>query len=297
MSAQRECRRVSLLVTDLDNTLYDWFDVWHASYEALLHALAHASRVPRSLLEREIRTVHQRRRTSEYTYLLDELPSLRALHPGEKPSEIYAEALHRFRSSRKQRLHLYPTVMRTLLAVKRQGVPIIAYTESLSFHAASRLRALGLDGIVDYLYSPTDHDLPEGVSFEDLRTLPPDRYGLRRTQHRHTPLGHLKPDVAILKEIVDELGVLEETAYVGDSLMKDVAMARNAGVIDVLAQYGAVQHLENYELLRRLSHWSDSDVEREKEIMAQPAVEPSYVLNESFGELLSLFTFGLRHGR
>ena len=38
--------RARLLVTDLDNTLYDWFDIWHSSFSALLEEVARISGLP-----------------------------------------------------------------------------------------------------------------------------------------------------------------------------------------------------------------------------------------------------------
>ena len=57
--------------------------------------------------------------------------------------------------------------------------------------------------------------------------------------------------------------------------MKDVAMAQDAHVLDVFAEYGGVQHREEYELLRLVSHWTDADVQRERQISAREVV-PSY---------------------
>jgi hypothetical protein len=73
--------------------------------------------------------------------------------------------------------------------------------------------------------------------------------------------------------------------------MKDVAMAQDVGVLDVHAAYGVVQDREEYELLRRVSHWTQADVEREREIATAPHVTPTYVLEETFAELLELFDF------
>jgi FMN phosphatase YigB (HAD superfamily) len=56
-------------------------------------------------------------------------------------------------------------------------------------------------------------------------------------------------------------------AYVGDSLFKDVAMAREVGVFDIHAKYGESQRREEYSLLRHVSHWTEADVQREKAVI------------------------------
>ena len=79
--------------------------------------------------------------------------------------------------------------------------------------------------------------------------------------------------------------------YVGDSLMKDVAMAQAVGAIDVLAEYGVSVNREGYELLRRVSHWTEADIERERQLAASPTVIPRYVLKQQFSELLDIVDF------
>lgn len=283
---------VRLFVTDLDNTLFDWFEAWHASFSALLDSVVELSGIARATLEDEIREVHQRRGTSEYSYLIQELPSLQRAHPGEDLGILYQSAIDAYRVARKATLRLYPGVRETLAAIKQAGTTIIAYTESTAFYTAYRLRTLELDPLIDFLYSPADHDFPAGVSPESLRAGPPEHYELAHTVHRHTPAGVLKPAPAVLASIVGEFEVpLTSVVYVGDSLMKDVAMAQEVGVIDVHAEYGVVQHQVGYDLLRRVSHWTREDVERERQIAVKPHVTPTLVLNKSLAELFEHFTF------
>ena len=68
-------------------------------------------------------------------------------------------------------------------------------------------------------------------------------------------------------------------------------MANDAGVVGVLAEYGKAQHREVYDLLRRVTHWSPAQVERERAIIDQKSVIAKYTLEGSFAELLALFDF------
>jgi phosphoglycolate phosphatase-like HAD superfamily hydrolase len=288
------CRpHVSLLVTDFDNTLYDWFAMWYPAFQSMFEAVAHASGVDRDILINEIREIHQKRGTAEYSHLLEEIPSLINLHPHGNIREIYDEAIHRYRSARQKALRLYPTVRETLEAIKRAGIPIVVYTESLAYHSASRIRALGLDGVVDYLYSPPDHDLPEGVTRQDLRSEADESYEMVHTIARTTAKGVLKPNTEIIREIIQDVKArVDATTYIGDSLMKDVAMGQDIGTLDVWARYGTVQHRREYDLLRAVSHWTEDDVAREREMSQRPTVVPTYQLERHFSEILGLFRFG-----
>jgi phosphoglycolate phosphatase len=284
--------RVSLLVTDLDNTLWDWFAAWHTSFSAMLQKLSELSEVPKEQLEHEIQIVHRRRGTSEYSYLLNELPSLLQKNAGSKPSEVYDEAIHALNRERLRNTRLYTGVKETLQKLQRRGVPIVAYTESVAYWSEWRIRRTGLDGLVTVMYSSPDHDFPDDVSAQQLRTQPPNAYGLRKTTHKHVPPGVLKPNTEVLRSILSDFEVEPKAAvYVGDSLMKDVTMAQELGVHDVHAQYGVPHDRHGYNLLRRVSHWTPEDIEREKELSTRPTVTPSHVLTEDFTQLLTMFNF------
>ena len=292
MSGSTSRIRVSLLVTDLDNTLWDWVEIWYRSFSALLDGIVRISGIPQDKLEPEIRRIHQRRGTAEYSYLIGELPSLRKLHgPDADLQAIYRQAIEASRQARRDALRLYPSVYETLTSIHAAGTTIAAYTESLAFHTAARVKRLNLDGVLDFLYSPPDHDFPEGVSAQDLRAMPSEAYELQHTSHRHTPKGLLKPSPNVLKQIIEERRDANQIVYVGDSLMKDVAMAQSAGAIDVWVEYGVAQNRKEYSLLRRVTHWTDADVEREREIAKRPNVSPTVTLRHSFSELLDHFEF------
>jgi phosphoglycolate phosphatase-like HAD superfamily hydrolase len=286
-------QRASILITDVDNTLFDWVDVWYRSFSAMLHSLVELSGIPQEQLEGEIRQVHQAHGTSEYAFLIQELPSLRmTCREGIEPTKRYAPAIDAYRRARDTALVLYPTVLETLREIRGRGSLIIAYTESMAFYTAYRMRRLGLDGLIDFLYSPPDHDLPGGVTAESLREYPSEIYRLEHTGHRHTPPGVKKPNPRILQKIIREVGAtVDDVLYLGDSLLKDVPMAARVGVRSALASYGAAQHREEYELLRRVTHWTDEEVEEERRVLAEWVAEPTIELDQSFSQLLTYVEF------
>ncbi|PDT13879.1 hypothetical protein CO670_25965 [Rhizobium sp. J15] len=91
----------------------------------------------------------------------------------------------------------------------------------------------------------------------------------------------------MLLDIIKTVGAtIDRCAYVGDSLFKDVAMARDVGVFDIHAKYGESQRRPEYDLLRQVSHWTEADVQREKSIVEKGHdFEPSAVLTDSFAEI------------
>lgn len=282
--------QVSLLVTDLDNTLYDWVEMWYKAFESMLEQIVSISGVPRESLEPEIQKIFQKHGTTEYAFLIEEIPSLKIRHPGEDLTKVYQDAINAYRYARSETLRLYPGVLETLKTIKNKGCMIVIFTESMGFYTLRRLKKFGLDGIIDFVYSPPDHNKPEGTE----RYYEERAYIFEKTIQRFTPKGESKPNADILLSIIRDNGIAstpQQTIYVGDSLMKDVKMARDAGIIDIYAKYGVVSNSDAYSVLRRVTHWTEEDVEREKKISAEGIVTPSYTLEKTFEELFDFFDF------
>jgi phosphoglycolate phosphatase len=282
---------VTVLITDMDNTLFDWLGMWEAAFGAMLERLTADSGVPRETLEREFFALHQRHGTTEYAFAIQELPSLRARHPPAELPARYGAAIEAYRTMRRRTLALYPGVLDTLQTIRATGALVIAYTESRAYYADYRVRTLGLDGALDYLYSLPDHALPAGTTPSQIRRYPPEHFRLRSTVHRHTREGAWKPDASVLLEILRDVGADPRRAvYVGDSLVKDVAMAQAASVVDVFARYGDVRSRPGYALLRRVTHWSPAMLAR-SEALREADVHPTHVLADGFAELLAWVDF------
>lgn len=254
----------SVLITDLDNTLYDWFTIWHSSFNAMLDEVVRITGIERSILISEIRPIHQKYGTAEYAFLLEEIPSLIKLYGSrENINKNLDSAIHAARSQRMTHLRLYKGVYDTLSELKCRRIKVIAYTESKEWYSKNRLKRLGLDYFIDHLYSPADHHIPIK---SDERTV----IDFDFMKFSHTPADELKPNPKLLLDIIAEIGATpEQCVYIGDSEMKDVDMAVEAGVTAILAKYGSTHfhHRESdYNLLRDVTHWTDEDVQRERDI-------------------------------
>ncbi len=284
-------RRVSVVITDLDNTLFDWFEVWHSSFSAMLAVIVNKSGLSERTLLPEIKAIHQQHGTSEYAFLIENIPSLRAKHPNEDLTKVYAEAIEAFRGARRTTLRRFAGVKKTLERLKGQGVLVVGYTESMAFYTGYRIRKLELDGLLDYLYSPKDHDLPDGLAADQIRKYPTEQYEFKKTVHRLTPPNEFKPNPKLLLDIIEDVGAdPKEVVYVGDNLYKDVRMAQEAGVVDVHANYGTAHTRDEYKLLVDVTHWTDKEVQFEQDLKNHD-VNATLSLNEGFYQILDWFDF------
>jgi len=255
----------------------------------MLDEVERISGIDKVALYEEIRPIHQKHHTSEYAFLLEELPSLRNKFPDQDLTVVFDDAIHAYRSARKHNLVLYDGVRETLATLRSKNIQIVIYTESLAYYTNFRIRRLELDDLVDVIFSPPDHAVPITSTGHNLGPSNGNAH-LSHARHEFLPQGVIKPNPGVLLDIVDKIGRLpSECVYLGDSLMKDVAMAQDAKIIDVYAKYGVVQHKYEYELLQKVSHWTEEDVQREKS-MSSPnrTIVPSHTI-ASFSEILSLF--------
>lgn len=284
-----EKKNIKLVITDLDNTLYDWFIPWYKSFRVMLDEVLEHTAIEEKTLLSDIKKIHEKHGTSEYAFdfLLKELTILKDDYP--EKSEQLEELRHKFYKTKKDYLKLYPGVLDTLLILKSKGCKIVGFTESMEFYSKDRVKKLGLDGILDFLYSPSDHDIPEDFERYHEKSF----YDLKATKYIQLPLKHKKPDVEVINDILETIDIkveLDEVIYIGDSLTKDISMAQEAKINDVYAEYGVSNHKNEYELLKSVTHWTKEEVDKEKTTKKEH-IEPTYTLHASFSEIFNYFTF------
>lgn len=248
------------LITDIDNTIFDWFAMWYESFTAMMCEVIDISGVSPGQLMREARAVHQQHGTSEYAFLLESLPSLRAkFGEGDELRAAMEPAIAAYRLARGRTLRLYPHVLETLTLLKEREISLIGFSESKLYYSSYRIVQLGLDGLIDRLYCPVDHELPLGHSASR---------NLLYTSCVELPARFKKPRAETLHQIITELNLSSSDCfYVGDSKTKDVRMALDAGIECAWFSSGA-NHLKSavksYNLLRRVTHWTAEEVEAER---------------------------------
>jgi phosphoglycolate phosphatase len=282
--------KCNTLVLDFDNTLYDWVDQWYKTFSVMLSEISRISGIPEKDLKPTIREIHRKHHTSEYSFLIEEIPQI-ALSNRDETLKKYADAILAFKSTREKCLTLYPGVYDTLVELKNRGYKLVVFTESQMFYSKMRFKRFGLDGLIDNIYTSSERDEADLEYINQVRVHPSSYYSLDKTIEKSIRFGKLKPSPDILLQIISEVGTsIESSVYVGDSEYKDVLMANQARVPVVWAKYGVAVDRPAYELLREVSHWSDEDIEREKEIRKNATdLRSDLVLESGFHEILAHF--------
>lgn len=277
---------MKLLITDLDNTLYDWVSFYSQSFSAMAEELSKEINVPLDILLSEYKVIHQRFGNSEKPFATLELPSVISYF-GTNDKIFLQKKLTRvfsaFSSKRNHTLKLYPTVRDTLNILRERGVKIVGHTESLEYNSLYRLYKLDVIDFFDHLYTIEDnhnlHPNPKNAKVISVK----DDFIIRLSSAESKPNPKLLEHIC-LTENVD----IKDAVYVGDSITKDISMAKSIGMKAVWARYGRQFAPELWEILVKITHWTDKDVEREEQLKESfSRVKPDYSIN-SFAEILDL---------
>jgi FMN phosphatase YigB (HAD superfamily) len=281
-------RHRKMLVCDLDNTLYDWVGYFVPSFNAMVEAALPIIGCDRERLLDDLREVHQKHHDSEQPFALMETSIVQRRFAGMSLAEMAMAldpAFHAFNSMRKKTLKLNPGVMEGLSLLQRAGVILVAHTESRLYGAFDRLSRLEILQFFRKVYCrerPASVHPNEAASAAWLKQIP---------MHLVMELAHnqAKPDPDVLLEICRTEGVeASDAAYVGDSIARDILMAKRAGVYAIWAEYGAKHDHSLYADLVRVTHWTPDEVAREERLRAEAkSVRPDYTVSSSFLEVLT----------
>ena len=262
------------LITDLDDTLYDWIGFFIPAFYAMVDELVVITGVDKNVLLSEFKERHQYYGSVEYPFVTLSLPSIKEKYSSLSDEElriVLNEAFHRFNSVRKRKLQLYDGVEETLKELSDNNVTIIGYTESSPENGFYRLERLGVAKYFSRVYtSTTKYETPfpldSKIKMVDTK----------------------KPDKKVLLEICQyEKCNPSEAIYIGDSLTKDIFMANSAGVTSILMQHPKEPN-DYYQKLVDITSWTDEDFERElklKEECKEKNINADYLINQ-FKDLL-----------
>jgi phosphoglycolate phosphatase len=242
----------------------------------------------KEVLLSDLQRVHRKYHNSEQPFALLETDTVRNAFAGETAGQCadrLNEAFHAFNSARNRTLRLYPGVVETLNELRNRGVRVVAHTEATVTNAQFRLSKLGVAKLIERLYA-LEHigdPHPRPARSEPLVGVE----HVRLIQHEER-----KPDPRVLRDISrDTQTPLNKILYVGDSIVRDIGMAKEAGAWAAWAKYGTEFAPEHWRTLVRVTHWSPDDIARsEADKRRLGHTQPDVVL-EKFADVLDHFEF------
>lgn len=281
---------IRLVITDLDNTLYDWVTYFVSAFYGMIEVASRLLDADQEKLLDDIREVHQRNHDSEQAFALLEtktvLERYGKLSRFERMQAL-DEAFHKFNSIRDKTLKLYPGVLETLETINKSGCRAVAHTEANLNNAMFRMQKMNIEKFLQSLYALEDHGEGHPDPTRKATFAQPCIKVRRLDSHER------KPDVRVLLEICKDYQVHpSEALYIGDSISRDIGMAKSAGVWSAWARYGTSYDAALWKKLVRITHWTQEDVVRAEQAQKLYGhVKPDVTLETSFREVLEHFSF------
>ncbi len=273
----------AVIITDLDNTLYNWVDYFAPSFRAMVHVLARETGVDEAVITDDFRRVFARHGSVEYSFSVQELDLTKDRSP-DAISNLVRLVKGAFSRVRQKNLRAYEGVRETLQWASSENIAVVAATNSARYQAMRRLQQLRLD-----------HHFAGLACWEGI-DIPPDDPWAERVRSREEsskwvpkmsliwtfPTGALKPNTGMYETVLSDLALKAGDAWViGDSLHKDVAPALAIGARGIWAKYGGDFDAKNFETLLSITDWKQERIDK---TYAEDAVAPTFEA-ESFADL------------
>ena len=244
------------VVTDLDNTLYPWVDYIVPCLEAMVASLEATTGLPRIRIVQSLKAVYDKHGSNEYPFAIQQSDIFK---PYERDFDSFSKlvvdpARRAFSSARERWLRPFPGVVDTLAEIRRRGLSVIALTDAPRNAAELRLKWLDLDAHFDAVYTLPGYVLPQNVDPEIRRRHEAGHYFSKKTRVIELPRRAEKPNPTGLRRILRDFKLEpSEVLYVGDSVKKDMGVAKACGLLGVWAEYGTYVSREYRERLAIIS--------------------------------------------
>ncbi|MEX0813175.1 MAG: HAD hydrolase-like protein [Chitinophagales bacterium] len=273
----------TLLITDLDNTLYNWVDYFGMSYRGMVHAVAKEMKISEEEFNDGAKEVFSKVGTLEYSFLIQELPFI-SRYTSDEIQKFISLAKKVFSIVRTKNLRPYPGVKETFEFLKSSGVIIVAVTNAPIFFGEQRIKQLNLDKYFHGILGWEGISIPDSPFSEEIRKkAETNHYQSKHIKHRWPePKENIKPNPIGYLKVISSLFVSHKETYViGDSLAKDILPANEIGAHSIWAKYGAIYEEKNFETLLKMTYWTDKKIKKEYK---KQTVVPQYEV-DSFSDL------------
>lgn len=247
----------SLIVTDIDNTVFNWVDYYVTAFNALLDAVGQCIGSSREELAGEAKDVFSAHGSIEYPFVTQELKSVNKYY-GDDIDGMLTGAVWKgreaFNLAAQSVLHPYSDVVRSLAKIKRTypNLPIVALTDAPRYVAMWKLNKLGILNFFDAVYGLADPRVPicmmtSRIKLDNeilVKHLQQINFGFKG-KIRILPDDYEKPGIRGLKTVLMDYDLdepierREKVLWIGDNLRKDVGLGNRLKLRSAWAEYGA----------------------------------------------------------
>jgi phosphoglycolate phosphatase len=274
------------LITDVDNTLFDFGLYAEAGLRAVLPVASQLLALSREQVVAELRHAYRVFNSIEIPYAYELMPSLASRTPDDRHA-ISQGLATTFWSGASKSMRAYDGVVPTMSYLWRNGTAIVAVSDAPMWEVWRKLRRLRLlrfvagivaVGALKRRTGPVlrHHDVPEYRS----------PYRSRSRFYRTLKDDDRKPSPQAYRYVLEEVTLpSDRVTVVGDSPLKDLMPARELGLAAYWARYGERQR--HLELLLQ----SVTPFEPPEALRSQADAARSFPTLERFDDLESVISF------
>lgn len=274
-----------ILITDLDNTLYNFIDFYAPVFRGMIHAISKKLEIDEELLKEEFKKVYSIRGSLEYAFSIQEIELFKK-YPNEKIQELIDLARGVMSRVRPVSLTAYDGVKETLNKLKKDGVYIAAVSNAPFYQAVKRLRQLHIEHLFDALVCWEGPIIPsDSITTKNIEDKQKKTTQTKISKVWQLPREKLKPNLFSYELLIKEFKVENKYSYVvGDSIPKDINPALELGANGIWAKYGENVIEKNLNTILEISNWDKDTINT---IYKEKHESPKIVIN-SFLEILSI---------
>jgi len=229
-----------LLITDLDNTLYNWVDFFAPSFRAMVHTLHSNTGIGEDEIIDNFAKVYKEEMNIEFSYSIQSLEIFKN-YPQEEQKKLQKLGQLVFSQTAKKNLHIFPTVQSTLAWAKSVGIILICVTNAPYNSAKWRLGQLGLLNFFYGLACRSPYDDFKLKNMSNIRKV----WILSKDELKPNEDGYLK--------VTDSFNIQMKNVYIVGDTMTDIIPAIQIGANAILCHYDYLPNQKNIETISRIS--------------------------------------------
>ncbi|MGD9638760.1 MAG: HAD family hydrolase [Alphaproteobacteria bacterium] len=292
-------KEVNLIISDIDNTIADFFDTWSKSFAAAVAMLSASRGISEQDIYEDIKqnTPPTFRFSPNVSGLIKNTPILQPKNEEEQKRFLKDDAkiIHKINKMRARGDKAYTGVIATLKKAKKQGAKVVLYTDSPLKTAVGRLANMDFPvELLDGLYTRKDDGSYEPPlfakgKFASYWSLLEKSLGSNIVEHKDR-----KPNLDVMNCIMKSVGVSnpKRVVMVGDSIKSDGGSGIGAGCEFAWAKYGAKSSENTRQVYQKINDKGHVKFGIEANLeQINDGNRPSVVLENGFMELSKHYSF------
>jgi FMN phosphatase YigB (HAD superfamily) len=269
----------AVLVTDLDNTLYDFPHFYEAGLRALLSAVQEWMDLDQEDALEALRLTYEVHDSIEYPFGVESIFRDSGLDR-TTASQAAAACVAAFWASASDALRPYPSVRATLKLLRTEGIVVVGLTDAPVHEATRRLHHLGLLGCFSKLIALSLFDRRRPGSILVRLSDVPGYHRRRPRRVEALPKTMRKPNSDVYESLMAIYEVTPENmVVVGDSIERDLIPAMTVGARPLWARYGT-RRFDSEKLIPKVVPF------RLPEVTKKPTIPAAVAGIDRFNEVL-----------